>query len=64
METEPYLLGQFPQLILTAIIAGIMRSVVNDAVAMACKRKRTYSHGSAESAADDPLLQEIIGRIS
>ena len=62
--TDPYLVGQFVQLILTAVIAGIMRSVVTDAVAHVRKRGRTYSHASAEKAADDPLLQATIGQIA
>ncbi|MBV1877033.1 MAG: acyl-CoA dehydrogenase [Pseudomonadales bacterium] len=64
VPTEPYLIAQFCQLILTAIIVGVMRNVVTDAVAMVKKRARTYAHGSAESAAADPLLLETIGRIS
>jgi len=64
IPTEPYLIGQLCQLILTAIIAGVLRSVVNDAVELVRKRARTYSHGSAETAAADPLLQETIGRIA
>lgn len=62
--TDPYLVGQFVQLILTAVIAGIMRSVVTDAVNHICKRGRTYSHASAERAGDDPLLQAVIGQIA
>jgi alkylation response protein AidB-like acyl-CoA dehydrogenase len=62
--TEPYLVGQICQLILTAIIVGVLRSVVSDAVAMVRKRERTYTHACAETAAADPQLQEIIGRIA
>ncbi|MCC6707817.1 MAG: acyl-CoA dehydrogenase family protein [Gammaproteobacteria bacterium] len=62
--SDPYLVGQFVQLFLTAVIAGIMRSVVSDAVAHVRKRGRTYSHASAEKAADDPLLQAVIGEIA
>lgn len=64
IPTEPYLVGQFCQLILTAIIVGVLRSVVNDAVAMVRKRERTYTHACAETAAADPQLQEIIGHIA
>ncbi len=64
VPTEPYLIAQFCQLILTAIIVGVLRTVVGDAVAMVKKRARTYSHASAETAAADPLLQETIGRIA
>lgn len=63
-NTDPYLVGQLCQLILTAIIVGAMRSVVTDAVELIRKRARTYSHASAETAAADPLLQQIIGQIA
>ena len=64
VQVNTYVVGQLCQLILSAIIVGIMRSIVTDAVGTVRKRARTYSHGSAETAAADPLLQEIIGRIS
>lgn len=64
VEIKTYIIGQLCQLILSAIIVGIMRNVVSDAVRVVRERARTYSHGSAETAAADPLLQEIIGRIS
>jgi alkylation response protein AidB-like acyl-CoA dehydrogenase len=63
-KSDPYLVGQFVQLILTAIIVGIMRSAVTDACATVRKRGRTYSHGSAEKAKDDPLLQHVVGQIA
>ena len=62
--TDRYLLGQFCQLILTAIIAGVLRNVVTDAVQLVRKRARTYTHGSAETAAADPLLQQVIGQLA
>lgn len=62
--TDPYLIGQVLQLILTAIIAGILRSVVTDATRFVRARARTYSHGAAETAADDPLLQQVVGQIA
>ncbi|MFQ4143322.1 acyl-CoA dehydrogenase family protein [Chlorogloeopsis sp. ULAP02] len=53
-----------PQLFLTAINAGIIRSVLRDATALIRKRPRTFYHAVAEQAADDPLLQQTIGQIS
>lgn len=64
VQVKTYVIGQLCQLILTATIVGIMRNIVSDAVRVVRERARTYSHGSAETAAADPLLQEIIGRIS
>ena len=61
---DPYPVGQFCQLILTAIIAGVMRTVLHDAVALVRGRARTYAHGAGATPAADPLLQQIIGEIA
>ncbi|MEI2579206.1 acyl-CoA dehydrogenase family protein [Scytonema sp. PRP1] len=53
-----------PQLFLTAINAGIIRSVLRDAINLVHKRPRTFYHAVAEQAADDPLLQQTVGQIS
>ncbi|MHC5857985.1 acyl-CoA dehydrogenase family protein [Nostoc sp.] len=53
-----------PQLVLTAVNAGIIRSVLRDAKNLIHKRPRTFYHAVAEQAADDPLLQQTIGQIS
>lgn len=63
-SADPYLIGQICQLILTAIIAGVLRNVVEDAVELVRRRARTYSHASAGSPAADPLLQGIVGELS
>ncbi len=54
----------FAQLFITAIIAGISSAVVRDAVGLLQSRERTYYHASAQRPADDPLLQQVIGRLS
>ena len=64
LATSLYLIGQFVQLILTAIVVGNLRNVVSDAVRLVRTRKRTFTHASADTTAADPQLQEIIGRIS
>ena len=61
---DPYLIGQICQLILTSIIAGILRSVATDAARLLRERSRTYSHAAAESPARDPLLQQVVGEIA
>ena len=61
---DPYLIGQICQLILTSIIAGILRSVATDAARLLRQRGRTYSHAPAESPARDPLLQQVVGEIA
>ncbi|MBD2214948.1 acyl-CoA dehydrogenase family protein [Nostoc linckia FACHB-104] len=53
-----------PQLFLTAINAGIIRSVLREAKNLIHKRPRTFYHAVAEQAADDPLLQQTVGQIS
>ncbi|MGD9602416.1 MAG: acyl-CoA dehydrogenase family protein [Gammaproteobacteria bacterium] len=61
---EPYLTGQFVQLILTATIVGNLRKVVREAVRLVRTRKRTFTHASAPSTAADPQFQEIVGRLA
>ncbi|HMM74073.1 MAG TPA: acyl-CoA dehydrogenase family protein [Gammaproteobacteria bacterium] len=63
-SADPYLIGQFCQLILTAIIAGVLRNVVDDAVTLVRQRARSYAHAAAASPAADPLLQAIVGELS
>ncbi|SAK98784.1 acyl-CoA dehydrogenase [Caballeronia arationis] len=53
----------FSQLWLTTIIAGILRRVVKDAVALLKRRDRNYYHAVNARPADDPLLQQIVGRL-
>lgn len=61
---DPYLIGQICQLILTAIIAGILHRAVKDARQLVLGRSRTFSHAAASEPANDPLIQQIIGEIS
>jgi len=56
--------NSFVQLYLQAIMAGILRSVVSDASKLVHQRSRTFSHGAASSAPEDPQLQQIIGQLS
>ena len=53
-----------PQLFLTAINAGITRSILRDATALVQTRPRTFYHAASEQAVDDPLLQQTIGQIA
>ncbi|MEH2334854.1 acyl-CoA dehydrogenase [Nostoc sp.] len=53
-----------PQLFLTAINAGIIRSVLRDATALVQTRPRTFYHAASEQAVDDPLLQQTVGQIA
>jgi len=64
-EGAPGYQGAFLQLFLQAVTAGILRSVRNDAVALAKRRKRNYSHATDPKApAADPQVLQVIGEIS
>jgi len=56
--------GAFVQLVLLAAVTGIGRAIVDDAVAYLRARTRTYSHGSAATVQQDPLVQEAVGDLS
>jgi alkylation response protein AidB-like acyl-CoA dehydrogenase len=62
-ERSPYQ-STFPNLYLTAIIAGVLRNVQRDAVALIKRRDRSFYHAPTEIPGEDPILQEVIGRIS
>jgi alkylation response protein AidB-like acyl-CoA dehydrogenase len=61
---EPSYIGAFLQLYLTAVIAGVARSVRDDAGALVRGRARTYSHAAATVASQDPQLQQTVGEIA
>jgi alkylation response protein AidB-like acyl-CoA dehydrogenase len=54
----------FVSLVLTATQVGIARAVVRDTVEYVRTRRRVYTHGSADVPKDDPLIQQVIGRLS
>jgi alkylation response protein AidB-like acyl-CoA dehydrogenase len=54
----------FFSLVLQAAHVGIARAVVRDAVDYVGTRMRVYTHGSGPTPAQDPLVQQIIGRLS
>lgn len=54
----------FAQLYLTAIVAGILRRVVSDATELVKGRERNYYHAVTASPADDPILQQTVGRLA
>jgi alkylation response protein AidB-like acyl-CoA dehydrogenase len=54
----------FLQLYLVAVTAGIGRAVATDAADVVRRRSRTFSHGSADAPAGDPLIQQVAGRIA
>ncbi|MEN3224245.1 acyl-CoA dehydrogenase family protein [Mycolicibacterium porcinum] len=56
--------GTFPQLYLTAVIAGILRRVVRDAAELVRAKRRTFYHAAADNPVDDPILQQSVGVLS
>jgi alkylation response protein AidB-like acyl-CoA dehydrogenase len=56
--------GPVPQLVLTAINAGILRGILSDAAALVRRRERSYAHAASERPADDPILQVTVGQIA
>lgn len=53
-----------PQLVLHAIAAGILASVVADAAEILRSRRRTYIFATADAPEHDPQLLEVVGRLS
>lgn len=54
----------FYQLVLLASLAGVARAALRDGVDYARSRKRVYSHGSGDLPREDPLVQQVIGKLS
>ncbi|RQP12971.1 MAG: hypothetical protein EAS51_01335 [Microbacteriaceae bacterium] len=56
--------GAFVQLVLLATVAGIGRAVVDDAAGYVRERTRGYSHATARTPREDPIVQEVVGELS
>ncbi|TFV98472.1 hypothetical protein [Orlajensenia leifsoniae] len=52
------------QLVLLAALAGIARTVRDEAVQAVTARSRSYPHGLSERPRDDAQVQQVIGRIA
>lgn len=61
---RPTLLPSFLQTILLSALAGVARATSRDAADFVRSRTRVYSQGVGATAAADPLVQSIVGRIS
>ncbi|MEU7815633.1 acyl-CoA dehydrogenase family protein [Pseudonocardia sp. NPDC049154] len=57
-------LGPFYQHYLNAVVAGNVRAVLDDAIALLRSRTRSFTHGSADLPREDPVLQAVVGEIS
>lgn len=60
---HPYLMGFF-QLVLLAVVAGIGRAVVDDAVAYVRPRRRIFGYAGEALPREHPLVQSIVGELS
>ncbi|GAA1490394.1 acyl-CoA dehydrogenase family protein [Brachybacterium sacelli] len=54
----------FLQLVLLASLVGAGRAALREAVGFVRSRTRVYSQGSGSTAATDPLVQQVVGRLS
>ncbi|MFC8450129.1 acyl-CoA dehydrogenase family protein [Kitasatospora sp. NPDC057223] len=63
-DRAPNYMIAFYQLFHLATLTGIARAVVRDAVDYVRSRQRVYSHGSGDTPAQDPLVQQVVGRLS
>ena len=52
------------QLFLTTVVAGIVKGILDDAVALVRRRKRSFYYAPTPSPADDPFLHQTIGQIA
>ena len=61
----PSYYGAFLQLYLQAVTAGVLRSVRNDAVALAKRRARNFSDATPpQSPSDDRQVLQVVGEIA
>lgn len=61
----PNYYGAFLQLYLQAVTAGVLRSVRNDAVALAKRRVRNFSHATTpQTPAEDRQVLQVVGEIA
>lgn len=54
----------YAQLYLSAVIAGILANVRDDALQLVRGRSRNFYHGLTDKPRDEPEIQELVGQIS
>ncbi|MEO9327282.1 acyl-CoA dehydrogenase family protein [Gordonia aurantiaca] len=52
------------QLVQLSVLAGIAQRVVDDSAEWVRERKRTFTHSTADLPRHDPLVQQVIGRLT
>ncbi|MCS3743959.1 alkylation response protein AidB-like acyl-CoA dehydrogenase [Rhizobium sp. BK661] len=55
--------GGFFQLVHLASLAGIGRAAANDLARHVAARRRVYSRGNASRSAEDPQIQQVVGKV-
>ncbi len=63
-RNRPTPMTAFFQLVHLATLAGIAKAIERDAADFVRPRQRTYSHGSATTPREDPVVQQVIGQLS
>ncbi|UGQ11973.1 acyl-CoA dehydrogenase family protein [Yinghuangia sp. ASG 101] len=63
-ERGPNYMYAFYQLVHLATLSGVARAVVRDGVDYVRGRRRVFSHGSGDTPAADPLVQQVVGRLA
>lgn len=63
-HSQPSVLVAYFQLVHLATLAGIAKAIERDAVAYVQARTHTFSHASAALPKDDPLVQQVVGKLS
>ncbi|MEV0699837.1 acyl-CoA dehydrogenase family protein [Saccharopolyspora sp. NPDC050389] len=62
-DRDPSVHTALAQLVLLAALVGVARSAARDATEFVQQRRRSYNHASAPLPKDDPLVQQVVGKI-
>ncbi|MDA3642983.1 acyl-CoA dehydrogenase family protein [Saccharopolyspora indica] len=62
-DRGPGLHTALAQLVLLASLVGVARAAAREATGFVRERRRSYSHASAPLPKDDPLVQQVVGKI-
>ncbi|KAA5834430.1 acyl-CoA dehydrogenase [Saccharopolyspora hirsuta] len=62
-DRGPGLHTALAQLVLLASLVGVARAAARDATEFVQQRRRSYSHASAPLPKDDPLVQQVVGKV-
>jgi alkylation response protein AidB-like acyl-CoA dehydrogenase len=63
-DRGPSHLTPYVQLVLLVALGGVARAARRDVVTYVRARRRAFAHGVGDTPARDPLVQEVVGRVS